>query len=66
MNRLLLASLGLALAVIVGAKLVSMRTSQPAFAREAPVTTPAAPAIDPNAVMRGAPRDLPTETWNPI
>ena len=57
----------LGIGAFAAAKLGSVQTSGQVQARAASfVAVSAEPAIDPSALTRAAPGDLPTENWNPI
>jgi len=58
------------LVAVVGAlalvKFLSLPTSRPVQAVGSSHFIGSEPSVDPHALMRLAPRDLPTENWNPI
>jgi hypothetical protein len=51
---------------LAAVKVLSLPTSRSVQAFERSDFIGSEPRVDPHALMRLAPRDLPTETWNPI
>ena len=66
MPKVVLVALLIAVASFAAVKLTSISTSSSVLARSAAANGMAEPSMNPNALMRTAPRDLPTENWNPI